>query len=285
MCNQACHHCHVEAGPKRTESMNRIVAERVAHLLKHSPGVHTLDLTGGAPELNPNFRWLVEQARELGCDVIDRCNLTVLQEPGQGDLANFLAANEVHVVASLPCYGPDNVDAQRGKGVFERSIRALSDLNRLGYGRSRGRLRLDLVYNPLGATLPPAQLELEMDYKRRLKSDYDVDFDRLLTLTNVPIKRFADQLMRRGELDAYFALLANSFNPNTLDGLMCRYLVSVAYVGKLHVCDFNQMLVIPSGTVSRTVFDIDALWELENQPVAVGQHCFACTAGAGSSCS
>ncbi|RMH38573.1 MAG: radical SAM/Cys-rich domain protein [Deltaproteobacteria bacterium] len=283
-CNQACKHCHVDAGPSRTEEMSRDVAARVLDLVAADPAVATVDITGGAPELNPQFRWIVERATALGRHVIDRCNLTVLLEPGQEDLAAFLARHRVHVIASLPCYTADNVDRQRGRGVFERSIAGLRRLNELGYGRSDGELQLDLVYNPLGPTLPPPQDALERDYKRRLAAEHGVAFDRLLALTNLPIRRFADDLARRGESDRYLQLLIDHFNPDAVPHVMCRTLVSVSYDGQIYDCDFNQMVDLPAGGRPRTVWDIDALAELAGAPIATADHCFGCTAGAGSSC-
>lgn len=285
LCNQACHHCHVEAGPKRTEIMQREVAERVIALLERDPDVEVVDLTGGAPELNPNFRWLVAEARRLGRAVIDRCNLTVLFEPGMDDLPQFLARHGVHVVASLPCYSAENVEKQRGRGVFDKSIEALRMLNGLGYARSGSGLSLDLVYNPVGAFLPPPEEKLEAKYRDELSRLFGVQFNRLLTITNMPIKRFAHFLEQTGQYAAYMSLLANHFNASTVGGLMCRSLVSVAWDGRLFDCDFNQMLELPIGAGARTVWDIDALDDLVGSRVAVGSHCFGCTAGAGSSCS
>ena len=284
-CNQACHHCHVDAGPKRTEVMTDTVAERIVTLLEGHTSIELLDVTGGAPELAPCFRMLVSHARRLGRRVIDRCNLTVLLEPGHEDLASFLAAHGVEIVASLPCYGPENVDAQRGPGVFERSIRVLRVLNGLGYGTPGSPLRLDLVYNPVGAHLPPPQEQLEADYRSQLSHRFGITFHRLLTITNMPINRFADQLARWGAAERYMALLVNHFNPATVDGLMCRTLVSVGYDGRLYDCDFNQMLELPLGWHgARTVWDLDDVTALDGATVATGSHCFGCTAGAGSSC-
>jgi len=283
-CNQACHHCHVDAGPNRTERMPRAVAERVLWLLERNPRVELLDVTGGAPELWDDFRFLVEGARGLGRRVIDRCNLTVLLEPGQEDTATFLASRGVEIVASLPCYGPENVDRQRGRGVFEKSLAALRRLNDLGYGHEGSALRLDLVYNPLGPSLPPPQAALEARYREELAREHGVVFHRLLTLTNVPIARFAHELAREGRHEAYLSLLAHHFNPATAPGLMCRHLVSVGWDGRLHDCDFDQMLGLPLGAPARTVWELDDLAELAGAPVATGDHCFACTAGAGSSC-
>ncbi|HWP65132.1 MAG TPA: arsenosugar biosynthesis radical SAM (seleno)protein ArsS [Candidatus Limnocylindria bacterium] len=285
LCNMACHHCHVEAGPKRIEIMPSAVAERVALLLERNPGVEVVDLTGGAPELNPSFRWLVTEARRLRRRVIDRCNLTVLFEPGMEDLAEFMAANEVQIVASLPCYQAENVEKQRGRGAFDKSIEALRKLNGLGYGRPGSKLKLDLVYNPVGAFLPPPQAKLEAKYREELSRLFGIEFDQLLTITNMPIKRFAHLLERTGKHEAYMSLLVNHFNPRTVPELMCRSLVSVGWDGQLFDCDFNQMLEMPLGAGARTLWDVDALDELVGSRVAVAQHCFGCTAGAGSSCS
>ena len=283
-CDLACHHCHVEAGPKRTEEMDAEVVHRLIDLLVANPSVATLDLTGGAPELNPNFRDLVRAARALGREVIDRCNLTVLFEPGQEDTAEFLADQGVKVVASLPCYTAGNVDAQRGKRVFERSVAALQRLNALGYGAPDGGLALDLVYNPLGPSLPPDQSQLEATYRTQLRESFGIAFNHLATITNMPIKRFAHALERDGRHAEYMGLLVNHFNPDTVPALMCRFLVSVGWDGTLYDCDFNQMLEMPFGAGPRTVWDIDDFAELERAPIATDSHCFGCTAGSGSSC-
>ena len=285
LCNMACHHCHVEAGPKRTEIMPRRVAERVVELLERNPGVQVVDLTGGAPEMNPHFRWLVTEARRLRRQVIDRCNLTVLFEPGMDDLAGFMAAHEVQIAASLPCYQAENVEKQRGRGAFDKSIEALKRLNELGYGRPGSVLKLDLVYNPGGAFLPPPQSQLEAKYKEELSRLFGIEFHQLLTITNMPIKRFAHFLERTGQHEAYMGLLANHFNPHTVPELMCRSLVSVGWDGRLFDCDFNQMLEMPLRAGARTLWDINSLDDLVGSRVAVGSHCFGCTAGAGSSCS
>jgi radical SAM/Cys-rich protein len=286
LCNMACHHCHVDAGPKRKEIMSGRVAERVLEILATNPAVRTLDLTGGAPELNPEFRRMVTEARRLGRRVVDRCNLTVLHEPGQEGLVEFLAANRVHVVASLPCYGEENVDRQRGGGAFAKSIRALQELNELGYGRMGSELELDLAYNPVGAFLPPAEAELETRYRDELWRNFGIRFNRLLTITNMPISRFAAALRRNGQLEAYMGLLVNHFNPATLPALMCRTLLSVAWDGAVYDCDFNQMLGIPIGALRpRTIWDLTQLDSLTGKLIATGAHCFGCTAGAGSSCS
>jgi radical SAM/Cys-rich protein len=285
LCNQACHHCHVDAGPKRTEIMTRATAERVVELVASSRSVKTVDLTGGAPELNQNFRFIVESARILDRAVMVRCNLTVLFVPGMEWLAEFYRDNRVHLVCSLPCYGPENVEKQRGRGVFEQSIDALQQLNRLGYGDG---LALDLVYNPVGPSLPPPQGELEVRYREELGTNFGIRFDRLLTITNMPINRFAHQLHRWGRLEEYMGLLVNHFNPATVAGLMCRTMVSVGHDGGLYDCDFNQMIELPIGACGEgrrlTVWDINDLGALAGGRIATGSHCFGCTAGAGSSC-
>ena len=283
-CDLACHHCHVEAGPKRTEMLDRRGAERVLELLERSPGVELLDLTGGAPELNPHFRMLVERARVLGRRVIDRCNLTVLRVPGQEDTAEFLADQGVEIVASLPCYTAENVEQQRGRGVFRSCIEGLRRLNDLGYGTPGSSLVLDLVYNPLGPTLPPPQAELQARYRHELRELFGIEFRSLLTITNMPIRRFLHALERDGQREAYLGLLVNHFNPETLPGLMCRSLVSVGWEGTIYDCDFNQMLELPPPGPRRTIWDVDDLKSLEGQPIATASHCFGCTAGAGSSC-
>ena len=283
-CDLACHHCHVEAGPNRTESMDRRTSDRILEILEANPGVQTLDLTGGAPELNENFRALVSGARALSRAVIDRCNLTVLFQPGQEDTAKFLAENGVTVLASLPCYTVEKVDQQRGRHVFERSVEALRILNDLGYAKSSTGLELDLVYNPLGPTLPPDQQELEVEYRHQLRSAHGIEFNRLLTVTNMPIKRFAHALERDGQAVAYMSLLVNHFNPATVSALMCRHIVSVGWDGKLYDCDFNQMLEIPLANRRRTIWDVGDLGALEGDPIATDLHCYGCTAGSGSSC-
>jgi radical SAM/Cys-rich protein len=285
LCNLACHHCHVEAGPRRAEVMTRSVAERTIELLDRSSSVSVVDLTGGAPEMNPSFRYLVTAARRLEREVIDRCNLTVFFEPGCGDLPEFLAEEGVHVVASLPCYTAENVDRQRGRGVFDGSIEALRRLNALGYGRPGSSLRLDLVYNPLGPSLPPPQAKLEERYREELMRLFGIEFHGLLTIANMPIKRFARLLSRTNQEEAYMSLLVNHFNPKTVAGLMCRSLVSVSWDGKLYDCDFNQMLELPLGGGPRTVWDVESLEALSGERIATRPHCFGCTAGAGSSCS
>ena len=256
-CNQACTHCHVDASPARTEMMDGPTVARVLQILEENPGIGQIDLTGGAPELSPHFREMVLRARSLDRKVIDRCNLTILSEPGQEDLAEFLADNQVEVVASLPCYTQDNVDKQRGKGVFARSIAGLQRLNALGYGKPGTGLQLDLVYNPGGAFLPGPQAGLQADYEQRLMAEHGIVFNQLLTITNMPIKRFARDLARNGKTQEYMDLLLSAFNPATVEGLMCRHLVSVDWQGKIYDCDFNQMLEMPVPGKARTI------WELE----------------------
>lgn len=285
LCDLACVHCHVEAGPKRTEIMQPATVARILELLADAPGVHTVDLTGGAPELNPNFRTLVREARALGKIVIDRCNLTVLYRPGQEGTAEFLAAQGVKVIASLPCYTKDNVEKQRGLHVFDASIRALQWLNTLGYGRQDSGLELDLVYNPVGATLPPPQDQLEAEYRRELDEHFGIVFNRLFTITNMPIKRFLHLLEREGRRQQYMQTLIDAFNPAAAHNVMCRNLLSVDWRGQLYDCDFNQALELPlGGRGRRTLWDIENLAEIEHGPIAFADHCYGCTAGAGSSC-
>lgn len=282
LCNQACGHCHVDAGPKRTEIMTWKTMQRIVAWAKGA-AISKVDITGGAPELNPNFRRLVDAFTALGMDVTSRCNLTVLLEPGQEDLAAWYAARRVQLICSLPCYSRKNVDAQRGDGVFDKSIRALQLLNRYGYGGADD-LLLDLVYNPGGATLPPPQAQLEQDYRQRLDEDFGIRFNNLLTLTNLPINRFAHYLDRTGQRQAYQRLLVENFNVNTVPGLMCRHLLSVDWQGHVYDCDFNQMLGLPLGEGrQRYLWEIDAQ-RLHNSIIGVGAHCFGCTAGNGSSC-
>lgn len=287
-CNLSCIHCHVNAGPQRTEQMNHDIAELVLQVLEKQ-GAHTLDLTGGAPELNQHFRYLVMKARALGVKVIDRCNITILNEPGQKDLASFLAEHQVEVCASLPCYSEQRVDAQRGKGTFESSVRGLQRLNELGYGKQGSGLILDLVYNPQGPSLPPPQEALEADYKRELKNDFGIVFNRLLTITNMPIQRFGAVLLSQGQFVEYMALLKDSFSVDNLKGLMCRNTVSVDWQGYLYDCDFNQMLEIdlgaaPKGFRNRPHLSDLLSTSLEGKAIAIADHCYGCTAGQGSSC-
>jgi radical SAM/Cys-rich protein len=283
LCNMACHHCHVDAGPNRAEQLVLDLADRILSVVAASPGVSCVDLTGGAPELNSSFRRLVRVSRRLGLRVIDRCNLTVMFEPGQEDLAAFLADQEVEVVASLPCYLEANVDRQRGRGAFERSIEALRRLNEHGYGTPGGPI-LNLVYNPTGASLPPGQGALQAAYRDALAERFGVHFNRLLTLTNMPIRRFAQQLVRKGQLDAYMGLLVNHFNADTIPALMCRSLVSVSWDGALYDCDFNQMVGVRPPIPVRSIWKLGSFAELTGATIATAQHCFGCTAGAGSSC-
>jgi radical SAM/Cys-rich protein len=284
-CNQSCVHCHVDAGPTRTEQMDRETMHSVLRYLEAS-GVGTLDITGGAPELNPHFRELVECARALGARVMDRCNLTVLHEPGQHDLAGFLADRGVEIVASLPCYTEELVDRQRGKGVYESSIRALQLLNALGYGDPGSGLVLDLVYNPQGPSLPPAQEKLEADYKRILGERFGIRFNHLYTLANMPIARFGSTLISKGQFSAYMNLLRESHREGNLDAVMCRSLISVDWQGTVYDCDFNQMLGLPLRIAGRPRVKLAELLgrDLAGNPIVVKNHCFGCTAGQGSSC-
>jgi len=284
-CNQSCVHCHVNAGPTRTEQMDRATIDDVLAFLAASD-VHTLDVTGGAPELNPYFRVLVTRGRALGVRVIDRCNLTVLDEPGQEDLGSFLAEHAVEIVASLPCYLEENVDRQRGRGVFSASIRGLQKLNALGYGATGSALLLNLVYNPQGPVLPPSQRELEDGYRKHLREHYGVFFNRLYVLTNMPIQRFGSMLISKGQFHAYLSLLKDAYQRENLAGVMCRSLLSVDWRGYVYDCDFNQMLGLPlacngdSRTHVRELIGRD----LTGNPITVKDHCYACTAGQGSSC-
>lgn len=285
-CNQACSHCHVNAGPTRTEMMDGATLALVPLVLA-ARGIGSLDLTGGAPELHPQFRELVAEVRSMGVAVIDRCNLTILTEPGQEDLASFLAEQGVTVVASLPCYSQDNVDRQRGQGVFERSIAGLRQLNALGYGQQTGPtgpgLELHLVFNPQGAALPPDQPTLEADYRRVLAENYGLVFNRLFALANMPIQRFAAVLSQAGQLEPYRQLLRQSHRPENLDSVMCRQLLSVDWQGRLFDCDFNQQLAVPPPGRARHLADLLML-DPAGDPIAVAEHCFGCTAGSGSSC-
>lgn len=284
-CNQQCLHCHVNASPKRKEMMTRETVEQVLAYLRTS-GASTLDLTGGAPELNMNFRYLVQQARALGVRVIDRCNLTVLFEPGQSDLAEFLAQQRVEITASLPCYLEANVNQQRGSGVFLRSIQALQKLNALGYGQTGTGLPLNLVYNPQGASLPPPQAALEQDYKQHLGEQYGIVFNQLFVLANMPIQRFGSTLISQGGFQDYMALLRSAHNPAALQNVMCRTLISVDWQGYVYDCDFNQMLGVSLGAVQQARIHIKKLSEVDllNKPITVKDHCYGCTAGQGSSC-
>jgi radical SAM/Cys-rich protein len=283
-CNQSCFHCHVNAGPNRTEEMSAQVADVVIKFLARRR-IGTLDITGGAPELNANFRRLVREARALGIKVMDRCNLTILEQPGQEDLAEFLAANGVEVVASMPCYLQDNVERQRGKGVFDGSIRGLKRLNAVGYGRDPV-LTLNLVYNPQGPSLPPPQAALEADYKRVLGEDYGIVFNKLFVLANMPIQRFGTTLINKGEFEGYLQLLQDAHLDANLGGVMCRSLLSVDWRGYVYDCDFNQMLDLPMARgQNRRVHLTDLLNDaIDGNSIRVAGHCYGCTAGQGSSC-
>ena len=284
LCNLTCIHCHVNAGPKRKEIIARETVDRVLDWFSKGE-IPTLDLTGGAPEMVPDFRHIIERVRAMRPRrrIIDRCNLTILLAPGNDGLAEFLAENEVEIVASMPCYTPENVNAQRGEGVFDASIAALQLLNGIGYGR-RPELPLDLVYNPNGDSLPPPQAELEADYKRELALHFGVVFNQLFTITNLPISRFASWLRHEGKYESYLKLLASAFNPATVEGLMCRNTINVSWEGEVFDCDFNQMLRMPLGSKGpRHLWDIDPS-SLAGEQIATGNHCFGCTAGAGSSC-
>ncbi len=284
-CNQSCVHCHVNAGPNRTEEMDAATADVVIEFLERRR-ISTLDITGGAPELNANFRRMVTAARAMAVKVMDRHNLTIQEQPGQEDLPEFLAENEVEIVASMPCYLQDNVDKQRGKGVYDGSIRGLQRLNALGYGREGSGLTLNLVYNPLGPSLPPPQLELETDYKRILGERFGIVFNGLFTLTNMPIQRFGAILLSQGTFHGYLDKLTHAHRDENLDGVMCRGLMSVDYQGYVYDCDFNQMLDLPLARGGRERTHLSELLDddLTDNPIRVAGHCFGCTAGQGSSC-
>lgn len=284
-CNQSCKHCHVNAGPNRTETMALEHINDILSFIQNNP-VKKLDLTGGAPELNKHFRYLVTQARALNVTVIDRCNLTILNEDGQQGLAEFLAENQVEVVASLPCYSKINVDQQRGKGVFEQSITGLKQLNALGYGKPDSELILNLMYNPIGAFLPPAQHSLEQEYKQKLFDDFEIEFSHLYTLTNMPIMRFGSTLVSKGEFDNYMDLLKSSHSDDNLQTVMCKNLISIDWQGFIYDCDFNQMLDMPTSCSTKQKTHISELVtdSLLNSPIQIGDHCYGCTAGSGSSC-
>jgi radical SAM/Cys-rich protein len=283
-CNQSCFHCHVNAGPTRPEEMPAEVADVVLEFVARRQ-IATLDITGGAPELNANFRRLVTHARKAGAKVMDRCNLTILEQPGQEDLGEFLAANCVEVVASMPCYLQNNVERQRGKGVFDGSIRGLQKLNALGFGRDPA-LTLNLVYNPQGPSLPPPQDSLEADYKRVLGENYGIVFNKLFVLANMPIQRFGSMLVTKGEFDGYIDLLREAHLDANLDGVMCRNLISVDWRGYVYDCDFNQMLDLPLTHGARERVHLSDLLDADiaDNPIRVAGHCYGCTAGQGSSC-
>ena len=284
LCNQTCHHCHVDAGPSRTELMSQETMESILTVVRRHPEIATVDVTGGAPEMNPHFEYLVSETRDLGRTVLDRCNLTVFSVNGKKHLPRFLADHQVEIIASLPCYLEENVDQQRGKGVFARSLDALRQLNALGYGNEGTGLVLNLIYNPLGPHLPPDQRELEEAYKDQLLSRFGIRFNHLFTITNMPINRFLNDLYAQGEYEAYMSLLVENFNPHSVANVMCRSLLSVGWDGRLYDCDFNQMLDLPVGRdLPQTMaeFDFEAL---ARRSIITGQHCYGCTAGAGSSC-
>ena len=285
LCNQACLHCHVNAGPTRKEQMTLDTIEEIVQLIDDvKPKM--VDLTGGAPELNVHFKYLVTEITKRRISIIDRCNLTILSEPGQEDLTQFLSKHRVIVTASLPCYSEENVNSQRGDGVFERSIDGLRQLNGAGYGKGNPDLQLHLVYNPIGASLPPPQKTLEKEYKQHLSENYDVSFDSLLTITNMPIKRFGSTLISRGEFGSYLQLLESSYQEKNLESVMCKTLLSIDWEGYVYDCDFNQMLGLPFGDTEKKTHVRDLkMAEIEGNPIAVRDHCFGCTAGNGSSCS
>jgi len=283
LCNQACKHCHVDASPTRTEIMSRPVIEACLNALRKYK-IPTLDITGGAPELIPDFRYFVTEARKIGAKIIVRHNLTVMFEPNQTDLPEFFAENRVEVISSLPYFLQQQTDAQRGAGVFDKSVEAIKRLNVVGYGVEGSGLILNLVYNPVGAFLPPAQSQIETDFRRELKTRYNLFFNNLFTITNVPVARFLDYLRRSGNEEKYMRKLVGAFNPATVENLMCRNLISIDWTGKLYDCDFNQMLELSvSGDLPRTIFDFD-LKQFANRRIATANHCFGCTAGSGSSC-
>jgi radical SAM/Cys-rich protein len=285
LCNLSCVHCHVNAGPKRSELMTRSTIDDVLQFIDRH-GIKLLDLTGGAPEMNPEFRYLVAEARQRDVEVIDRCNLTILMEPGYEDLAEFLAEQEVIVSASLPCYSEQNVDSQRGKGVFPTSIEALQRLNQLGYGQENSKLQLNLVYNPGGPFLPPAQVGLQQAYKKELMDNYGITFNELLTITNMPISRFGSMLLSKGQFDDYMQLLKDNYSSANLDSVMCRSLISVDWQGQVFDCDFNQMLHMPLIASDKPQIYLKELLEqeLQGNEIVIGEHCYGCTAGQGSSC-
>jgi len=284
-CNQQCLHCHVNAGPKRTEEMDAAVIQTVLDFVR-AKSISVLDLTGGAPELNPHFKFLVEKASEMGVHVIDRCNLTILEESEQEGLAEFLANHKVEVVASLPCYMKENVEQQRGKGVFEPSLAGLKQLNQLGYGQEGTGLVLNLVYNPQDANLPPSQQQLELDYKRHLAAEYDVEFNNLFTLANMPIQRFGSMLISKGQFAGYMDLLKGAYQAENLRSVMCRSMLSVDWQGYVYDCDFNQMLDMPLTNNHQQRIHLSTLMDatLEGRSILVADHCYGCTAGQGSSC-
>ncbi|MCR9200028.1 MAG: arsenosugar biosynthesis radical SAM protein ArsS [Planctomycetaceae bacterium] len=283
LCNMTCRHCHVDAGPDRREIMTRETIDECLAAIRGTD-IHTLDLTGGAPEMNPDFRYFVTEARKLGVHVIDRCNLTILLAKGYEEMAGFLAEQQVEIVASLPCYLEQNTDSQRGDGAYRQSIEALQLLNRLGYGQPDSELKLTLVFNPVGPSLPPEQTQLEAAYRDYLRQEFQIEFNRLFTITNMPISRYLEDLLESGQYEAYMQKLIDAFNPAALAGVMCRQTLSVSWDGQLYDCDFNQMLELPTSPgLPQRIGDFDQNL-LKNRQIAVGQHCFGCTAGSGSSC-
>ena len=284
-CNQSCLHCHVNAGPKRTEEMSMDTIEHILFFLQKQ-NIKKLDLTGGAPELNPHFKYLVSQAHSAGIHIIDRCNLTILNEPGQEELAEFLAEHKVEIVASLPCYQQENVDAQRGKGVYQSSITALKTLNALGYGKQQSGLQLNLMFNPAGPSLPPGQQQLETDYKKALFDREGIVFNTLFSLTNMPIKRFGSTLISKNQFEDYMQLLKSAHQKQNLKTVMCTSLISLDWMGYIYDCDFNQMLELPLKINKKTKPHISDLIneELDGNPIIIADHCYGCTAGQGSSC-
>ena len=284
LCNMTCQHCHVDAGPDRkVENMGLETVDHCIAAIK-AGNISTLDLTGGAPEMNPHFKHFVTEARKLGCHVIDRCNLTILLANGFKDMPQFLADNEVEIVASLPCYLEENADSQRGDGSFQKSIKALQILNELGYGKPDSKLNLTLVYNPVGENLPPSQAELEADYRVQLRDRFGIEFTRLFTITNMPISRYLDYLLETKAYEDYMQLLIEAFNPAAAEGVMCRQTLSVSWEGKLYDCDFNQMLELTvAGSAPATIDQFDPA-KLAGRPIVTGRHCFGCTAGTGSGC-
>jgi len=285
LCNQSCGHCHVDAGPdKKVENMDRQTLEQCLSIIGSVASIHTVDITGGAPEMNPNFRWFVEEVTALGKTVINRCNLTIIQANKKyNDLPQFFKKNKVNVVSSLPYFSKSRTDGQRGDGVFEDSIKSLQQLNEVGYGKEGTGLQLDLVYNPSGAFLPASQESLQSEFKRQLKRKYNVEFNNLYAITNMPISRYMDYLLETGNYDEYMQKLVDAFNPMTLDGLMCRNTVSISWDGYIYDCDFNQMLDLKVNGGSNHITDFD-VEKLENREIILNQHCYGCTAGAGSSC-
>jgi len=285
LCNQTCAHCHVDAGPDRKEeNMDRATLEKCLEIIASVPSIHTVDITGGAPEMNPHFRWFVEECSALGKKVIDRCNLTIIMaNPKYRDLPEFFAKHKVEVVSSLPYFSKKRTDSQRGDGVFEDSIKALQLLNEAGYGKEGGGLNLHLVYNPSGAFLPASQVSLEAEFKRQLKRKFDIEFNSLYAITNLPIARFLDYLLESGNYEEYMHKLVEAFNPGTVEGLMCRNTLSVSWDGYIYDCDFNQMLDLRVNSSVQHINDFDAE-KINDRFIALNQHCYGCTAGAGSSC-